>query len=629
MPIEQLLALEVYSASKFVQRASDAPSAVSVVTAADIKSFGWRTLADILRSMRGLYVTNDRNYSYLGARGFLRPGDYNTRFLLLIDGCRTNDGVFDQASIDSEFMLDVDLIERVEFVPGPGSSIYGANAFFGVINVISKRGRDLRGTQASVEAGSYGARKARASYGRRGEQGELLLSATSYHVAGQNLYYPEFDTPANNNGVAQGLDYDRVQSVFIKGSSGPFSLSAAHNERTKGIPTASFSQVFNDPRSHTSDTQSLIDIGYRAVLAADAEISSRLYWGRYDYQGDYIYDYPPLTVNRDGSVARWWGVEAKLLSTRLARHKFVAGAEYQRDYRRDQSNFDVVPYVQYLDDRRSGERAGVYMEDEIVLRDNLLLNAGARYDHHASTGGAFNPRIGLIYRAAPATTVKAVYGTAYRAPNAYEMYYQLLNVGGKQANPNLRPERIRTLELIVEQYLATDTRIVATAFHNSVSDLISQTVDQASGLSKFQNLDRANARGAELELEKSWSGGAHLRTSYSWQLAQDAQSGAVLINSPRHLAKFNLAMPLPGADWRAGAEAQYVGRRYTLHGATGGFWLANLTLSSVRLAPGLDVSASVYNLFDRRYADPGSDEHVQDAIRQDGRNFRVKLNYMF
>src|SRR4051794_17134521 len=83
LPIENLLNLEVYSASKFAQKISEAPSAVSVVTAADIKAYGWRTLADILRSMRGLYVTYDRNYSYLGARGFLRPGDYSTRFLLL------------------------------------------------------------------------------------------------------------------------------------------------------------------------------------------------------------------------------------------------------------------------------------------------------------------------------------------------------------------------------------------------------------------------------------------------------------------------------------------------------------------------------------------------------------------
>lgn len=179
LPIEQLLTREVYSASKFVQKVNDAPSIVSVVTAADIKTFGWRSLAEILNSMRGLYVSNDRKYLYLGARGFLRPGDYNTRFLLLIDGNSANDSVYDQAGLGSDFGLDVDLIERVEFVVGPGSSIHGANAFFGVINVITKRGRDMTGPQASVETGSYDAHKARASYGLRSASTTIAARAYS------------------------------------------------------------------------------------------------------------------------------------------------------------------------------------------------------------------------------------------------------------------------------------------------------------------------------------------------------------------------------------------------------------------------------------------------------------------
>lgn len=632
LPIEQLLTLEVYSASKFVQKLSDAPSAVSVVTAADIKAFGWRTVADILRSMRGLYVTNDRNYSYLGARGFLRPGDYNTRFLLLVDGNRNNDAVFDQASIGSEFVLDVDLIERVEFVPGPGSSIYGANAFFGVINIITKRGRNLHGPQVSVETGSHGARRARASIGMSGEHGgELLLSASAYRDRGEDLYFPEFDSPGTNNGVARGLDHDRGESVFLKGALGPFSLSLAHSERRKGIPTASFSQVFNDPRSHTVDTQSFADFGYHTALDENTELSSRLYWGSYDYHGDYVYDFPPLTINRDGSLGRWWGAETKLVTTRHAGHKLVLGAEYQRDYQRDQFNFDVDPYARYLDDRRRGNRTGIYAEDEITLREDLLLNAGLRYDHNGSPHeSAVSPRLAMIYKATAATTLKAIYGTAFRAPNAYELYYQVPGEGGQKANPGLAPERIRTFELSAEHHLSANARLTASVFHNTVSDLISQTRDPDDGLLVFRNFDRATARGLELEFEQAWKNGARLRASYSRQQTRDGTTGAALVNSPRQLAKLNLSVPLLRAAWRAGVEAQYVGPRKTLQGETGGYWLANLTLASLRLAPGLEVAASAYNLFDRRYADPGAAEHVPlDAIRQAGRDFRIKLVYSY
>lgn len=631
LPIEQLLTLEVYSASKFVQKVSDAPSAVSVVTAADIKEFGWRSLADILRSMRGMYVSNDRNYSYLGARGFLRPGDYNTRFLLLIDGNRSNDAVYDQASISSEAVIDVDLIERVEFVPGPGSSIYGANAFFGVINVITKRGRDFNGPQVSVESGSYGARKARATYGMRGEHGgEILLSATTYREHGPDLYYPEFDSPANNNGIAQRLDHDRSDSVMMKGGHGPFSVTFAHSERKKGIPTASFSQVFNDPRAHTVDTQSFIDFGYRQALASDAELTSRVFWGRYDYDGDYVYDYPPLTINRDGTRARWWGAEAKLVSTRFAGHKIVTGAEYQRDYQRDQFNYDVDPNFSYLDDRRKNRRIGIYAQDEITLRDDVLLNAGVRYDRYSSTqDSSVNPRLALIYKATAATTLKAAFGTAFRAPNAYELYYEVLSEGGQRSNTSLKAERIRTRELIAEHHLSPDVRITASVFQNTVSNLITQTSDPADGMVMFRNLDHASAQGVELEYEHVWSAGERLRTGYSWQKTRNQATGATLVNSPRHLANFNLSKPLFRTGWRAGVEALYVGKRNTLQAHTSSYWLANLTLLSKRLAPGLEVSVSAYNLFDRRYADPGAEEHAQDAIGQNGRTFRLKISYAF
>ena len=218
LSLEQLLNVEVSSASKFPQKVSDAPSAVSIVTAADIKAYGYRTLADVLQSIRGLYVTNDHNYSYLGARGFSRPGDYNTRILLLVDGYRVNDPIYGGGLLGTEFIIDVDLIERVEFVPGSGSAVYGSNAFFGVVNVVTRTGEGVGRTEASAEVASRDTSKARLSYGQRYANGlDMLISATTYHRRGQDIYFPEFDN-ATTNGVAQDLDHDRSKQFFYKAS---------------------------------------------------------------------------------------------------------------------------------------------------------------------------------------------------------------------------------------------------------------------------------------------------------------------------------------------------------------------------------------------------------------------------
>src|SRR5581483_5111330 len=106
LSIEQLMDLrveKVYSASKYEQSVTQAPASVSIVSADDIRKFGYRTLAEILRSIRGVYVSDDRNYSYVGVRGFLRPGDYNSRVLVLIDGHRMNDNIYDGAYVSTMF----------------------------------------------------------------------------------------------------------------------------------------------------------------------------------------------------------------------------------------------------------------------------------------------------------------------------------------------------------------------------------------------------------------------------------------------------------------------------------------------------------------------------------------------
>lgn len=629
MSIEELLSVDVYSASRYTQKTTEAPSAVTIITAADIKGYGYRTLADVLASARGLYVTYDRTYQYVGVRGFNRPGDFNSRILLLVDGYRVNDANYDTASVGQEFFLDVDLIERVEVVRGPGSSIYGSNAFFAVVNVITKRGRDFDGTEISGEAASFGTGKGSLSYGKQYKSGaELLLSGTSMDSRGQDLYFPEFDTPSNNNGVAQDMDRDMARRVYGKLAYGDYSVAAAYSERVKKIPTASFNSVFNDPRAETNDSQVMLDLNYRGQLNERQGLSARVYYGGYFYHAFSPYNAPPVTVNRDEAWGEWWGTEAKLES-RYEKHRLVTGVEYQDNFRQDQKNYDIAPYALYLDARHRSSREALYAQDEITLRENLLLNAGLRYDHYSEVGGTTNPRLAFIYSPQPATALKLLYGTAFRVPNAYELYYASASLSSKPSG-SLKPEEITSYEFVVEHQLQPNFRLTASLYQNSISNLISQIVDPADNLSVFRNIGQVKTRGAELEMERAWEDDTRLRASYAWQVTRDQATGEELENSPNHLAKLNYSVPLLGNALRAGAEMQYTGSRKTLTGGrAAGYSIANLTLLSQKLAQGLEVSASIYNLFDRQYADPARPEHVEEMIFQNGRSFRVKVAYRF
>ena len=161
----------VVTASKFEQLIAEAPSSISIVTARDIARFGYRTLGDILNNVRGFAVSGDRNYTYLGGRGFARTGDYNSRFLMLLDGRRINDNLYGDVGLGQDGIVDVALIDRVEIVRGPSSSLYGASAVLGVINIITKRGRDLNGAEGAISIVSVGGRSVRGAWGAQRDAG--------------------------------------------------------------------------------------------------------------------------------------------------------------------------------------------------------------------------------------------------------------------------------------------------------------------------------------------------------------------------------------------------------------------------------------------------------------------------
>ncbi|MGB5727070.1 MAG: TonB-dependent receptor [Thiogranum sp.] len=624
----------VFGASKYEQRLSEAPASVSIVTADEIRKYGYRTLEDVIDSVRGLYTTNDRNYGYLGIRGFSRPGDYGTRMLMLLDGQRVNDALYDSTNVDRNFLVDVDLIDRVEIIRGTGSSLYGSNAVLGIINVITKQGRDFKGGELAASGGSHNTIENRASYGNKYSSGlEMLISGTNFDTDGDDrLYYPEFDDPATNNGIALDGDDEENKTLFTKVSYADFTAQLNYTDREKRFPTAPYGTVFNDRRNYTEDEQLTLFLNYKHSFANQVELNADINYGHYDYHGEYVYDYsetdtPDLVIWDDDAKTDWWRYELQASVYSFDRHKLIAGAEYRDNTKQDQSAND--PFDVYLDDQRDSDVWGVYIQDEFKVTDKLTLSAGVRHDDYDTFGGTTNPRAALIYNPLAKTTLKLIYGQAFRAPNAYELYYHDDYFTTKPAN-DLDPETVKSTELVLEQGIGRHFNAVANLFYYNMDDLITLTTDPADDLLVFENVDEAETYGLGLELEGKRADGWQGRVSYSYQDVEDKSTGDTLTNSPHHLFKTNLIAPILSRKLFAGAEYQYVSSRKTLAADDAdAYSLVNLTMNVPDVWGGMSLAGSVYNVFDENYGDVGSEEHIQTEIPQDGRTYRMKAYYQF
>jgi iron complex outermembrane receptor protein len=631
IPIEDLLNIPITAVSKIEQKTTEAPASTTIVTSDEIKKFGYRTLADVLQGVPGFNVSYDRNYDYLGVEG-ISLGDANNRVLLLVDGHRVNNNITDSAGIGTDFILDMDLVDRIEIIRGPSAVLYGNNAFLGVINVITRKSVPGNGVEASFDYGAFDTYKGRLTLGHQFTNGaQWLLSGTIYDSAGaENLFYKQFDTPAQNDGRAHNMDGDSFRSVFASAGAADFTFEGAFNQREKVNPTAQFDTAFNDPRLRTIDEQGYAALKYVHSFPEVVDVTAQVYFDSYSHYIGYPQSvivgtnvfYGAFTTEHD--TGQWWGTELQLSKTLWDRHILTLGAEYRDDFLQEQQISGQTPII------RDRESYGVYLQGDFALLTNsqtLHLNAGVRYDQYSDFNPALDPRLALIYNPLKESTFKAIYGTAFRVPDFEEL--SDLRFQG------ISPERMTSYQLVYEQEIGKYLRSSLSGFYNQMEHLI--VFDDGS----YTNFN-AKTKGAELALEGAAPDGLRGRASYSFQNTKDDTVAWQMPDSPHQMLKCNLSLPLIKDKLFAGVEFQYTSDRLSLQNTTasgepitvqgenaGGYGIINLTLFSRNLIKNVEFSASLYNLLDHHYADPASNFHVQDTIEQDGRTFRVKLTYRF
>lgn len=619
IPLDSLLQVEVSTAARHAQTASQAPASVTVITSEDIERFGDRTLADVLQRLRGFYTSNDRNYTYLGARGFSRPTDYNNRVLLMLDGIPLNEGVFGAAPIGTELSFNLDALERIEVVRGPASALYGTGAMLAVVNLIPKRGADVEGLAALAERGSAGAAHGGFTYGRTfGRTLDVLVAGRAERSDGEDLYFAEFDSP-ESDGMARGRDWDEGRSGLAIVRYGDVSLRAFGTVRAKGIPTGAYTFVLDHPDAETKDGYFSVALGLDRRLTPALHLSGTASFFQYGYSGSY----PSEVTSNDTTMNRRFGAAALLGWDIASNHRLAVGGDVSRDARADyRSWYDGAPYFR-------GDfpytNASLYIQHEAALTPNLTVTLGVRHDRRTDHAATTTPRAALLFSPGTRRTLKLLYGEAFRAPNVYERYYEDVDF---TAWPGLRREHVSTLEGVWQERLAPWLRGELSVFSYRLDDLIDTTAETESGTLHFENRASARTKGVEAELEARLPAGGALYANYSYQRAEDRDTHEPLTNSPAHLLKLGGGTAL-NARASAMAEVRWESERTTVYGGSTDAYVH--ARGGVRFSPfaRLDTWLTVENLFDTRYATPGGYEHLQPAIEQDGRRLKLGLGYRF
>ena len=343
---------------------------------------------------------------------------------------------------------------------------------------------------------------------------------------------------------------------------------------------------------------------------------------------------PPLArvVNYDGVYGAWWGGEAKLVTTALNRQKLVMGIDYQYDQTQHIFNYDISPAVSYQDTNRRGARTGVYAQDDIKLlqQPDAEHRASLRRNPHVRRKAQINPRLGLIWNPLQTTTVKLLYGSAFRAPNVYE---RDINTLGNAANPDNTEERIKAYESIVEWQPGTGLKLSGSLFYNDFTQVLVQ--DPVS--EQFVNVGKYAAYGYDLGAEKRWAGGRSLKASLTHTILYDETDPTEMwaVDSPKNVGKLQYAEPLFGNKATLGTEDIFIDQRRTLQDSIAASYnLVNVNLNSRKILPGAEASFGVYNLFSAHPQMVGGDNSgavalTEKVIPMDGRNVQLSLQYTF
>ncbi len=631
---------EVTAASRTAQAVEEAPASVSLISQQEIRAFGYQELYDALLGTRGVYQGNDLTYKNLGFRGFNRSGDYGNRVLTTIDGHTLNDDQLGASYVGSDLMVDLGDVQQIEVVRGPGSALYGSNAVFGVVNVVTHDTTSPPGPHVAVSAEGRDAR-ARAGAGFGDEDVGAWISAAGLGSPGSDYFFEELVGVRDSDGRVTDNDDEMAVTGQAKAWFGDLTLQAFYTGHQKQYPTAAFGTRPDDARAWSNDYRGFGEIRYEPQLGRAAQLYARAWVDHYRFDGQYPYGARSLYVDEWNG---WWGgVEPRLVVQPVAWLGLTAGVEARSqlvaemtgkvyDGRRDAEVVDTL-----LDESPMFRTISGYTMLELIGGERIRATLGGRVDRIVLPEGledtgftAPSPRLSVVAKPTDRDVVKWIGGRAFRAPSPYEYFYQ--DGGETQIRPlSLRPETIWTAEAEWTHRPSDVVALVVGGYYNRIDALIeTELVPGQDGVTWFVNTeDPTETVGVEYELRREWRGGWMASAQHSMQSTRigGLQGGEPITNSPPHIGAIKVAAPVvPDAVTLASRVVGEAPRVTVDGGRTDWFVLWDATLSGNLPSTPLSYGLGVRNLLDWQVTYPGGLELPFPEVPQPGRTFFARLS---
>lgn len=645
------------------QPVAKAPSVATVITAEDIRKMGATDIDQVMETVPGLHVSRaffngNPLYTFRGIYS-----DYNEQVLLLINGIpQTAQHAGDRHPAWGG--MPVEAIKRIEVIRGPGSAVYGADAFAGVINIHTKSREDIDSAEFGVRAGSFDTQDYWALYGD--DWGK-------FEVAGMLEYH-------TTDGHREKITQDVAALFGASHTPGPAEMSRENldaridigyelwrfraglqRRRDLGLYAGLGSNL--DPHGRYASDRWNADLTYRnPEFTPDWDVQAQISFRHTSSEVDkLVYLFPPGAVpgfpeGMIGTPEDWerhWRADFSAFYTGFERHKVRIGAGYALGdtYKvKESKNFNIVfiPALQLaapvprgsLDD--VSDTADVYLperkrrnyyfslQDAWQFANDWELTAGVRYDDYSDFGDTINPRLALVWSASQTITHKFLFGRAFRAPSFLEAY--VMNNPVAIGNPDLDPETMQTIEWAVDYSPLDDLHFGMNLFRYEWDDIIEYVPDPTVG-TVAQNVGKQTGYGVELEIDWQARDDLKFRGSYAYQYSKDREMDHVSAGAPNHQITLRADWEFK-PDWHLNSQINWIGERQREAGDTrsdlDGYTMLDMTLRYRKPNSPWEMAIAGRNLFNTGAQEPTTGTNAA-AIPNDlplaGRNFFVELRY--